>query len=38
MRSTKGFAAFFQRRLPQLMEEITRKRERHLTALQDPNS
>jgi len=38
MRAIDDFAAFFQQRLPQLMKNITRRRERHLKALQEPNS
>lgn len=38
MRAADGFAAFFQQRLPQLMEKITRKRERHLKALHESGS
>jgi hypothetical protein len=35
MRSVTGFAAFFQKRWPQLTEKIARKRERHLEALRE---
>jgi hypothetical protein len=38
MRAADGFATFFQQRLPQLMEKITAKRERHLKALREPPS
>jgi hypothetical protein len=38
MRAAAGFAAFFEQRWPQLAEKITRKRERHLQALREPQA
>jgi hypothetical protein len=38
MQASEGFAAFFQQRLPQLMGVITRKRERHQSAMKDETS
>ena len=38
MRAAPGFAAFSQQRWPQLTEKITRKRERHLQALREPQA
>ena len=38
MHSAPGFAAFFQQRWLQLTEKITRKRERHLQALREPQA
>jgi hypothetical protein len=35
MRAAGKFTAFFNKRLPQLLEKIARKRERHLDALRD---
>ena len=33
MRALDGYATFFERRAPQLLERIAKKRERHLDAL-----
>ncbi|MBI3462502.1 MAG: hypothetical protein HY000_05495 [Planctomycetes bacterium] len=37
MRAAPGFEPFFQQRLPQLIDKITRKRARHLEAIQEHN-
>lgn len=38
MRAAAGFTAFFQQRLPQLVEQVERKRRLHLEALQSRDS
>src|SRR3989442_7347877 len=37
MRAAPGFESFFQQRLPQLIDTTTRKRARHLEAIQEHN-